>query len=560
MRQTPDSPRHSWRAAARPERILPTLCALCAAAVLVAIRVHFLTMPLERDEGEYAYAGQLMLAGVAPYEGAYSMKWPGTHVAYALMMGFFGETPAAIHFGLLLVNIATVALVFAIGLRMYSAAPAAVAATTCATLATIPPIYGFAGHATHFVALFALCGIAALQGLDDGTGPGRVFAAGLLLGLGMLMKQAGGAFAIFAAVWIVRCEVVAQRRQWGRLGMRFVLLGLGCLLPIFLTCSILYGLGVFERFWLWTFRYAGQYAAIMGAKEGMSSLLFHAYLLFRSTPELWSLAGLGIPLVLFSPSVRKWRFFALGFVFFSFLAVCPGWYFRGHYFLLLLPAAGLLTGFTAQAMSRWIFEAWPFLSRDAITTLLFLPVFVWSLLECRTFLFRLTPTQASRVIYGGDPFPESVEISRYLAEHCPPRSRIAIIGSEPQIYFYSRRRSATGYIYTFPLMEPQPFALDMQRDMIHEIEATDPDYVVFVNIQGSWQTQPDSPTVIFDWFRDYQRKRLELVAIVRILSSDRTEYDWGLAGPPVLPESGAWLGIWKQRKPAVPQISSGEAG
>jgi hypothetical protein len=292
----------------------------------------------------------------------------------------------------------------------------------------------------------------------------------------------------------------------------------------------------------------------------MSSLLFHAYLLFRSTPELWSLAGLGIPLVLFSPSVRKWRFFALGFVFFSFLAVCPGWYFRGHYFLLLLPAAGLLTGFTAQAMSRWIFEAWPFLSRDAITTLLFLPVFVWSLLECRTFLFRLTPTQASRVIYGGDPFPESVEISRYLAEHCPPRSRIAIIGSEPQIYFYSRRRSATGYIYTFPLMEPQPFALDMQRDMIHEIEATDPDYVVFVNIQGSWQAQPDSPTVIFDWFRDYQRKQLELVAIVRILSSDRTEYDWGLAGPPVLPESGAWLGIWKQRKPAVPQISSGEAG
>ncbi len=109
-------------------------------------------------------------------------------------------------------------------------------------------------------------------------------------------------------------------------------------------------------------------------------------------------------------------------------------------------------------------------------------------------------------------------------------------------------------------MEPQPFALDMQRDMIHEIEATDPDYVVFVNIQGSWQAQPASPAMIFDWFRDYQRKQLDLVAVVRILSPDRTEYDWGLAGPPRLPESGAWLGIWKQRRPAVPQTSSSEAG
>jgi hypothetical protein len=30
-------------------------------AVVVFIRIHLLAMPLERDEGEYAYAGQLML-------------------------------------------------------------------------------------------------------------------------------------------------------------------------------------------------------------------------------------------------------------------------------------------------------------------------------------------------------------------------------------------------------------------------------------------------------------------------------------------------------------------
>jgi hypothetical protein len=32
------------------------------------VRVHLRSIPLERDEGEYAYAGQLMLKGIPPYK------------------------------------------------------------------------------------------------------------------------------------------------------------------------------------------------------------------------------------------------------------------------------------------------------------------------------------------------------------------------------------------------------------------------------------------------------------------------------------------------------------
>ena len=46
---------------------------------LVAVgRLQLLNFPLERDEGEYAYAGQLILQGIPPYELAYNMKFPGT--------------------------------------------------------------------------------------------------------------------------------------------------------------------------------------------------------------------------------------------------------------------------------------------------------------------------------------------------------------------------------------------------------------------------------------------------------------------------------------------------
>ena len=45
--------------------------------VTVAIRIRLLGIPLERDEGEYAYAGQLILQGIPPYKLAYNMKFPG---------------------------------------------------------------------------------------------------------------------------------------------------------------------------------------------------------------------------------------------------------------------------------------------------------------------------------------------------------------------------------------------------------------------------------------------------------------------------------------------------
>ena len=51
--------------------------ALLLVVLLVAgIRFHLRIMPLERDEGEYAYAGQLILQGIPPYALAYNMSCP----------------------------------------------------------------------------------------------------------------------------------------------------------------------------------------------------------------------------------------------------------------------------------------------------------------------------------------------------------------------------------------------------------------------------------------------------------------------------------------------------
>ncbi|MCP3982767.1 MAG: hypothetical protein GY723_00165, partial [bacterium] len=65
IRNAPTTPTAIW------------LTLLLVVLTTLAIRVRLLDVPLERDEGEYAYVAQLLLDGVPPYQQAYTMKLPG---------------------------------------------------------------------------------------------------------------------------------------------------------------------------------------------------------------------------------------------------------------------------------------------------------------------------------------------------------------------------------------------------------------------------------------------------------------------------------------------------
>jgi len=428
-----------------------------------------------------------------------------------------------------------------------------VAAGTYALLSINPETLGLAAHATHFVMLLALAGIFLLQNLDDDTSPARIFSAGLLLGLAALMKQSGAAFGVFAAVWVVRHEVSQPGRCGRRLALRLGCLVLGGVLPLVLTCSALKTLGVFDRFWLWTFQYARTYVSMVTPAQGLKTLFMTSVSQFKAAPGLWSLAGLGLILLLGDRSLAGCRFFIISLSFFSFLAVCPGWYFRRHYFIQLLPAAGLLAAVTFHAASSFLARRAFFpLPPAAIPSLIFAIAGASVLIQGSDIYFRLAPAQVCHAFYKANPFPEAMEIGRYLASHCPPDARIAVIGSEPEIYFYSQRRSATGYIYTYPLMEPQPYAVPMQQEMIREIEKADPDYLVFVNVRFSWIQRTNSNLLIFEWIQKYSTEHFQLAGLVEIYS-DHSEFQWAIPKSAVIPRSRDWLSVFRNKKYSVPE-------
>src|SRR5437588_876371 len=176
---------------------------ILAIGTVVFIRIRLLPFPLERDEGEYAYAGQLMLQGIPPYKLAYNMKFPGTYALYAAIMSIFGQTIIGIHFGVLLINIATIVLIFFLGQRLVNSTVGLAATMSYAVLSVSPAVLGFAGHATHFVLLPVLGGTLLLLSTTDRQASGRLFASGLLFGSGLLMKQPGVFFALFGAIYLV---------------------------------------------------------------------------------------------------------------------------------------------------------------------------------------------------------------------------------------------------------------------------------------------------------------------------------------------------------------------
>src|SRR5215472_10880401 len=90
---TAKSGRGSW------SRIWKLAILLSVVVFFAGARYRLRETPLERDEGEYAYFGQLMLEGVPPYQLAYDIKLPGTYAAYAMIMALFGESSAGIHSG-----------------------------------------------------------------------------------------------------------------------------------------------------------------------------------------------------------------------------------------------------------------------------------------------------------------------------------------------------------------------------------------------------------------------------------------------------------------------------
>jgi dolichyl-phosphate-mannose-protein mannosyltransferase len=528
---------------------------LLVVAVAAAVRLRLAGVPLERDEGEYGYAAQLILHGVPPYGGVYNMKFPGTYYAYSAIIALFGDSARGVHLGLLLVNAATVVVLLSIGRRLLGPVGGAVAASTFAILSLDRWLNAIFAHATHFVLLPALSGLLLLLRAAGGeAGRWTIFASGALLGGAVLMKQHAIVYVPVALLWLLANDLHAKvPHRLRRAAARGAVLALGLATPFAVLCAVLAGQGVFGRFWFWTFDYARAYVS-QYSLDDMTYLLDRSwYGVSRVSKPIWVVGAAGLPALWLFPWPLPARTLLTAWAMASFAAICPGFYFRPHYYILLLPSVGLLTGVLVVSLERTFARIWSPRLAAALAVLPCVLVLAQYVHRERAYLFKMRLPQVSRQVYGRNPFLEAVEIARYLREHTTPDDRVVVIGSEPEIYFYARRRSATGYIYTYPLMESHPYAERMQREMIREIETAHPAYAVLVG-RWAWNITPDSNTMVLDWADRYLDACYETAGVMDLGSLDFPVWLWDSEARIYQPRSPYVIRTY-QRKSSAPCVA-----
>jgi hypothetical protein len=492
--------------------------------IVAAARLRLLDFPLERDEGEYAYAGQLILQGFPPYALAYNMKFPGTYLAYAAIMALFGETPAGIHFGLLLMTTATALMLFWLGKKILDETAGLVAAASYALLAAGTSMLGQAGHATQFCAFFVTAGLCLMWRTRQRESWPLLAAGGVLFGTAVLMKQHAAIIAAWAGLSFAfgKC-FLAKDTLVRRIGSVAVY-GSSMLVPLGFCCLWLWHAGTFGAFKFWTFDYARAYASIETPTGGAGLFWRNFGWVIISGIFLWLLAAVGLVVVWLDGRLKNSRGWLLGFCVSSALAVSLDFYFRPHYFLIAVPALALLGGAAVSGICQWA-------AGKKYMPGIYALMVVGTVVTCAGPWFFMPKIKLAREMYSFDPLPEAEVVAKFIQDNSPPAARVAVLGSEPEIYFLSHRLSATGYIYIFALGEKQPFAAKMRQEMIAEIEAQKPEFIVVSDSEKPQAgSNPHPSPTLFDWWDNYQTNytRVGLADIVLLDETTiKTTYAFG---------------------------------
>ena len=316
--------------------------------LIIWVRLRLLDLPLERDEGEYAYMAQQLLKGILPYTETQSMKFPGIYFVYAGILTIFGEDHSAIHLALLFVNLATGFFIFLLGKNLFDLSAGFVAAICFLILTLSSTLQGIWANSEHFVLLPALAALFLLRIVQKDQ-QALIFLSGFLLGISLLIKQHAVFFCLFGALYFC-CRIFSQESLFKKPIQSLVLFVIGGLVPLLALVILYTTTGNFSKFWFCTVQYASQYVSLISAQEGFDNFKYKfAPILKFNFPIFW-LSLVGLVSVAWVKDKSREYLFLFGLFICLFLAISPGLYFRPHYFLLWMPALSLLAGAGFEAL------------------------------------------------------------------------------------------------------------------------------------------------------------------------------------------------------------------
>lgn len=502
-----------------------TLWIPAAAAILIPLGLRLLAidLPLERDEGEYAYVAQRMLWGEAPYAEIFNQKTPGAFFIYAAVIKLLGGSPAAFHLAAYLFDALTAFLLFDLTRRLFGTHPAVLAALAYGLITVEPRLLALAANTEHFGNL--PLGLAAWLLLRPGkrASTRSTAIAGICCGLAVWIKQVTLFPALFFLglpwIWPPRQE---QAEPPGR-GRLFAAGLAGFALVNGLGVALIWGLfDAWDAFLDCAVWHNFEYGRRVPLSQALELL---AAALRDQTPSLlgiWMLAAIGVLALCGRLSSTRYGFLTnavsnpaagdceghrmaapatsrrLGWLLMAWLAACflaaaSSLHFYQHYFIWMAGPSSILVGLGGA----WLLARLRNVMGGTVTALVMVVLFTAPTLAANQgiWLRRGEEGCLSR-LYGPNLFAQSQRIAEYLKKHSAPSDTVLIVGTEPQILYYAGLKSATRYVIVYPLFGPYSDAQERQEEVLGEIRARPPAWILDVRFSNSRTPDPRRPRVL----------------------------------------------------------------
>lgn len=506
----------------------PYLIGLGIIICLIAyIRSNFLNVPFERDEGSYAYCGNIILDGAVPFKDIGSQRLPGVFYSYALMVAIFGYTLKSLHIGFIILNIISAIIIFLIGRRLFNNSGAIACALCWALLSMNMGISGFTIQSEHIVALFALAGIYFLIKYFDNKSYYLIALSGLFFSFSFEVKQTSFFLGLFAGILLVGKQFFDKDRDFKRIILSVLIFSAAVILPVALDLFIVWKRGGWEDFNYWFFDIRKEYSSVISFDQGIEYLKMSWPGMYNNYKFFWIVSAIG-SLSIFLTSVKWWvKLAVLGFFVFGFLTVMPGNHYYGHYFLQWVPTVCISAGaffFSVEEIIKTRFNL-KAASRYIALGILVLVSFS-NISALKKYYFNTNSTQLLRQVYGLNPFPESKVIADKLNTMMKPEDKLAVFGTEIQMYFYTNKISPSRFAGSGALLEfPIKKAEEWQKEFMSDVEKANPRFLVFFSHPISWLAHPNVNNLIFPWFDKFSAEKYNLIGYADMYDN-MTNYVW----------------------------------
>lgn len=495
--------------------------------LIVFIRSKFVNVPFERDEGSYAYCGRIILDGAVPFKDIGSQRLPGVFYSYALLVAIFGYTLKSLHVAFIAINVISAVFIFIIGRKLMNNVAAISCALCWALLSMNMGISGFTTQSEHIVALFALVGIYFLLRYFDNKSLLMIALSGLFFSFAFEVKQTSFFLGLFAGILLAGKQFFEKERNWKKIILSVLVFSAAVIIPVVIDLFIVWKRGGWEDFNYWFFDIRKEYSTVMTFEQGTDYLKMTWPGMYDNYKFIWIISVIG-PVLLLLTSAKWWvKLAVLGFYVFGALTVVPGNHFYGHYFLQWVPTVCISAGAFFYALEDLIQHKLNLKKASRYAALGILILASYSNMNAlKKYYFNVNSTQLLRQVYGLNPFPESKVIADKLNTMLRPEDKIAVFGTEIQMYFYTNKISPSRFAGSGALLEfPVAKADDWQKEFINDVEKANPRFLVFYSHAISWLANPKVNNLIFPWFDKFSAEKYNLIGYADMYDNT-TNYVW----------------------------------